>query len=57
MANFTDYVKVVNLIPQNDPYVLYQGNLPYVDVHDPALSCLDAYRLIAQPSTCRSVLF
>lgn len=56
MANFADYVKVVNLIPQNDPYILYQGNLPYVDVHDPALSCLDAYRLIAQSSNYSEIM-
>ncbi len=56
MANFEDYVKVVNLIPQNDPYVLYQGNLPYVDVHDPALSCLDAYRLIEQSSNYSEIM-
>ena len=50
ITTYNDYVKVVNLIPSNDPYVLYQDNLPYVDVHDPALSCLDAYNQFS-PST------
>jgi uncharacterized membrane protein len=50
ITTYNDYVKVVNLIPANDPYVLYQDNLPYVDVHDPALSCLDAYSQFS-PST------
>ena len=56
IATYNDYVKVVNLIPANDPYVLYQNNLPYVDVHDPALSCLDAYRQFFQPSNYSHII-
>lgn len=41
---YGEYKDVVNLIPDNNPYVIYQGNLPYVDVHDHALSCVAAFQ-------------
>ncbi len=56
MNTYADYVKVVNLIPPNDPYVLYQGNLPYVDVHDPALSCLGVYSLMLNSSNYAKIM-
>ncbi|MGP6239163.1 DUF2079 domain-containing protein [Cuniculiplasma sp. SKW4] len=43
LQQYNDYVNVVNLIPRNDPYVIYQYQLPYVDVHDYDLSCLEAF--------------
>ena len=44
MAVYDSYINITNLIPGNNPYVIYQNNLPYVDVHDPALSCLAAFQ-------------
>lgn len=41
---YEEYKDIVNLIPDNNPYVIYQGNLPYVDVHDHALSCVAAFQ-------------
>ncbi len=41
---FEEYKDIVNLIPDNNPYVIYQRNLPYVDVHDHALSCIAAFQ-------------
>ena len=44
---YDDYINITNLIPQNNPYVIYQNNLPYVDVHDPSLSCLGAFQSLS----------
>ncbi len=43
MNVYNAYIETTNLIPENNPYVIYQNNLPYVDVHDRALSCLEAF--------------
>ena len=43
MSEYNAYVNIINLIPRNDPYVIYQNQLPYVDVHDYDLSCLEAF--------------
>ncbi|WP_458328114.1 hypothetical protein [Caldiplasma sukawensis] len=43
ISTYEAYVNIVDLIPSNNPYVIYQNNLPYVDVHDYALSCLEAF--------------
>ena len=44
---YDEYINVTNLIPSNNPYVIYQNNLPYVDVHDPSLSCLGAFQSLS----------
>jgi hypothetical protein len=43
MELYGEYKNITNLIPKNNPYVIYQKNLPYVDVHDPSLSCTAAF--------------
>ncbi len=40
---YNAYIDISNLIPENNPYVIYQNELPYVDVHDRSLSCLAAF--------------
>jgi uncharacterized membrane protein len=44
---YDDYINITNLIPSSNPYVIYQNNLPYVDVHDPSLSCLGAFQSLS----------
>jgi uncharacterized membrane protein len=46
MPLYNGYINIVNLVPKNDPYVIYQNQLPYVDVHDYDLSCLEAFSTI-----------
>ncbi len=41
---YNDYINITDLIPQNNSYVLYQNNMPYMDIHDPSLSCLEAFQ-------------
>ena len=35
-ANYTEFQKIVKLIPTNEPYILYQDNMPEVNFRDPA---------------------
>lgn len=43
---YDEYKNITDLIPTNNPYVIYQNDLPLVDVHDHALSCLAAFNVI-----------
>lgn len=46
IKTYNEYKEIANLIPENNPYVIYQNNLPYIDVHDPSLSCLASFQTI-----------
>ncbi|SIM61673.1 multipass membrane protein [Cuniculiplasma divulgatum] len=46
ITTYNEYREIANLIPNNNPYVIYQNNLPYIDVHDPSLSCLASFQTI-----------
>ena len=46
IKTYNEYKEIANLIPHNNPYVIYQNNLPYIDVHDPSLSCLASFQTI-----------
>lgn len=46
MPAYNEYKQIADLIPNNNPYVIYQNDLPYIDVHDPALSCLAAFQIL-----------
>lgn len=57
ISTYDAYVNIINLIPSDNPYVIYQNNLPYVDVHDYALSCIEAFdTLYGYPSNFTYVL-
>ena len=45
MNEYKSYNEIVNLLPTNNPYVIYQNSLPLVDIRDKGLSCLEAYNL------------
>ncbi len=46
IQQYDNYVNVTDLIPSDCSRVIYQNDLPYLDVHDPALSCLEAFNTI-----------